>query len=169
MKGFSEKENDRHTAISKCKTGKEQHDIHGLNDTYIKFTPLDLVPIDFNKESAMKYLVDSRWIESLVIMKLGDQCPYLDDYIQEIYLMIFEKLDRLIQIYEQAGIGAFIGYVKCIVTTNCFSSSGYPYKHIREFSEKRTVYSDELWSQIQDKYSGEEYGQIYKMTNTYDE
>lgn len=117
MRGQKELDHKRHVEAAKAihlKKPSEKHSIMG-------FTYLDLVPIEFNRQNVMEWLANSGWIEGLIIKYLGDQFPYLDDYIQEIYIQIFDKIDRLIEIYETKGIMAFCAYIKVVIFTNCFA------------------------------------------------
>lgn len=162
MKG--EKQRFKETHIDNANTF--QHKSHRDRGLMLAFTYLDLVPLEFTRENVMKWLAESGWIEGLVIKYLGDQFPYLDDYIQEIYLLIFDKIDKLIEVYETRGILAFCGYVKMIVFTNCFAEGSAVYKKVRYFNRNFTVSCDtEVWNTICDTYDPDTM-QYYKFSKT---
>lgn len=162
MKG--QKQKDKEKYIDRAKVNRTSKVVS--TDVYsIKFTYLDLVPIEFTKQNVLKWLAESGWIEGCIIKYLGDQFPYLDDYIQEIYLLIYDKLDKLIDIYETRGVLAFCGYVKTMIFTNCFAEGSPVYKKIRYFNSKLTVSCDEdMWNDIVDTYVESE--GIYRMKKT---
>lgn len=103
MKGRKEFEDDKYRICQTFETSKEacaEYKRRGIGTNVLKFTWLDLFPLEPTPNSVMEYLVESGWIDSMIIKQLGDACPYLDDYIQEIYMLIFDKIDKIIDIYE---------------------------------------------------------------------
>lgn len=164
MKGQKTKEKEKY--IDKAKT--VNHLKGNERNTIVGFTYLDLVPIDFTRENVMNWIANTGWIEGLIIKYLGDSFVYLDDYIQEIYLSIFDKLDRLIEVYENKGILSFCGYIKAIVKTSCYAEGAQVYKKIRYFSDKFTVsLEQEQWNDIIDTYNPET-DKYYKFNKTND-
>lgn len=164
MKG--QKEKDRLKYIEPAKTLHKRAPNEKTN--VLGFSRLDLIPLVFNRDTAMKWLAESGWIEGMCIKYLGDQFPYLDDYIQEIYILIFDKIDHLVDIYEDRGILAFCGYVKAIVQINCFADGSKVYKNIRKFSRDFTLSCDtEVWNDICDTFNPEQ-DKYYKFNKTND-
>lgn len=164
MKGQKQKEKEKY--LDRAKTLNTKKSAEKKNT--MGFTYLDLVPIEFTKENVMEWLANSGWIEGSIIKMLGDQFPFLDDYIQEIYLLIFDKIDRLIDVYEERGILAFCGYVKMIIRIACFSTGAQTYKNMRKFSKDLTVSLDqENWNALIDTYDAETMP-FYKFNKTND-
>lgn len=70
--------------------------------------------------------------------------------------MIFERIDKLIDIYEERGILAFCGYIKMIVFTNTFSEKSAVYKKVCYFKHHNTyTLDDTLWNELLDTYDFE--------------
>jgi len=108
MKGHREKE-------KKKRRKTEKREWNPKKKIPLLLTPLDLFPLHPTKENVFQYLVDSYWIEAQVIKIMGVENPIIDDVISEIYLLIYDKLDHLLDIYERRGILAFCGYIKTVV------------------------------------------------------
>lgn len=136
-------------------------------DQILTFTKLDLIPIVFNKENVFKWLAESGWIEGMCFKRLGENFPYYDDYVQDIYLQIYDKLDHLIDIYESTGITAFCGYIKTMVNTNCLVKTCKAYKNHRAFHDHIVTFDDTVWNDIIDKYDADS-NQIYKFNKNTD-
>jgi len=126
-------------------------------------TPLDLFPLEPTKENVFQYLVDSYWVEAQVIKIMGFENPIIDDVIAEIYLLIYDKLDHLLDIYERRGILAFCGYIKTVVSIQ----AKYPI-HIQEklYGKLKTVgMSKEMEKDIDEQYDPER-DDIYHIKST---
>lgn len=126
-------------------------------------TPLDLFPINPTPDNVFKYLVDSYWIESMIIKNMGKDNPLIDDAISEIYLMIYDKLEHLIELYESRGILAFCGYIKTVV--NVQSRCPIHIKNKINGRLKTVGMSNEMEHDIDEQYNPE-VDEIYHLKNT---
>lgn len=100
-------------------------------------------------EQLIQWLVDTHWVEGRTrkIMSSLD-LPYMDDYIQEIWLQILEvPHDKMMSLWAK-GKGKFCNYIKSIISNNVISTCSILYKKIRA-AKKSEVYLDDVnWSML---------------------
>lgn len=132
----------------------------------VRLTQYDRHPLNFNRDTMLQWLVDSNWIENYIRKQMRDtpNYDYVEDYIQEIWIQIIEKADKLVDIFQNKGKGHFTNYLKMIMNNNIHSSTSPAYVHLRKRKEKNEVYlNDAAWDIIDNTYdyeTGEPYKEI---------
>lgn len=124
----------------------------------VHITPLDAHPHDFNRDTMLEWLANTGWVDNLIRKKMGAS-PYVEDYIQEIWLQIIHYADKLTYIFLYEGKGKFINYIKMMITNNCISTSSPAYCHIRGKEKYEVHLSDVGWQILDETY---EEGELYK-------
>lgn len=97
-------------------------------------------------EQLMNWLADTMWVEGRTrkVMSSLDQ-PYLDDYIQEVWLQILEvPQDKIMSVWRK-GKGKFCNYIKSIISNNVISVQSNLYKHIRKDRKNEIYLDDQGW------------------------
>lgn len=98
----------------------------------VEFTGLDLVPNDFNRETFLPWLAQSGWVESVVRKSWNKNCT--DDYyeiVNEVYLLLYSKIDRLLDIYEHEFLGAMVAYMQMTISIQVASLTSNLHKKLR--------------------------------------
>lgn len=72
----------------------------------------------------------------------------LDDYIQEIWLIICEN-EKLVEMFGK-GKGVFVNYIKSIITNNIYSSCSQVFKKIKQFNHKHCLLDNSQLSYVSD-------------------
>lgn len=130
----------------KCKT---------KGDLY-RFTRLDLFPINPTRENVFKYICESGWVPGLVIKAKGETFEHLDDFIQELYLIIYDKIDKLIEVYENNGIAAFCAYLKRMVLWSVFKN-GLCDRRLLKHEKFEQSFDISVMNDIYDKFNEDVY------------
>ena len=112
-----------------------------INKRYImtdKLIPFMINPKDTEDDPLtyrrlIDWLASTGWVEGHLCKRISVlDLPYLDDYIQEVWVQILEvPQDKLLSIWHK-GKGKFTNYIKSIIMNNINSDSSILYKNIRE-------------------------------------
>lgn len=95
------------------------------------------------RDRIMMWMASTGFIEGFIRIKSHAlDKPYLDDYIQEVWVQILQiPEDKLLFLYR-AGKGRFTNYIKMLIMNNIHSTCSNLYKNIRQ-ARTREVYLDE--------------------------
>lgn len=98
----------------------------------VELTGLDMVPNVLNKETFIPWLAQSGWVESVVRKSWNKNCT--DDYyeiVNEVYLLLYSKIDRLLDIYEHEFLGAMVAYMQMTISIQVASLTSNLHKKLR--------------------------------------
>jgi len=114
----------------------------------MKLTGLEQEPITYDYEGIINWLVKSLWVENYIRKQKGAQFPYLDDFIQEVWLQILSiPKEKVVEAF-QIGKARFIAYIKCIINNNINSISSPTYRHIKFYHDKHISLTSMQWDAI---------------------
>jgi hypothetical protein len=95
------------------------------------------------KDRIMNWMASTGFIEGFIRIKSHAlDKPFLDDYIQEVWVQILQVPEEKILFLYRAGKGRFTNYIKSLIMNNIHSTCSILYKNIRQ-SRTREVYLDE--------------------------
>lgn len=119
----------------------------------MKLRGLEREPKTYDYEGIIQWLVDSKWVEHYIIKQKTIFFPYLEDYIQEVWMQILSVDRQKIVDSFQVGKGRFIAFIKMIINNNIISASSPVYRNICRWDERHIVLSDVQWNLLESEVS----------------
>jgi len=125
-------------------------------------------PEPVTRQSLMKWLSDTGWVEGLIGKRISPlDRDYFDDYVQECWVQILSvPPDKILEIWYR-GKGKFVNYIKSIVANNIYSTSSPLYNNIRKGRSIERFLTDEQWAALDD--TGESDYEISFAINDFDD
>lgn len=114
--------------------------------TYLKklYTP----PVDNKKETILQWLYDrglvQNYIRKLEYETIDEET--IQDEIQEVWLLLLEKQDKLKELYDNQGITGLTAYVSGVIARQVHSSTSALYKKYKKDYKVLIHLSDQCWN-----------------------
>lgn len=97
----------------------------------------------------MEWLANTGYVEGFIYKKISPlDLPYVEDYIQEVWVQILSAKPETIMDRWYKGKGVFTNYIKLLITNNIISKCSHVYKNIRKGTELNIHLDDLGWSHI---------------------
>lgn len=93
----------------------------------------------------------------------------LQDEIQEVWLFLIEKKDKLKEIYDAQGITGLTAYVSGVIARQIHSNSSVVYKKYKAIKKKLIHISNESWDVFDETGKMQDYNDAYSSTENEDD
>lgn len=88
----------------------------------------------------------------------------LQDEIQEVWMFLIEKKDKLKEIYDAQGITGLTAYVSGVIARQIHSNSSVVYKKYKAIKKKLIHISNESWDVFDETGKMQDYNDDYSST-----
>lgn len=128
-----------------------------------KIYPLMINPEDTDEnpltyKRLMTWLAETGYVEGFLYKKISPlDMPYVEDYIQEVWVQILSVPPEKIMYLWYKGKGAFTNYIKAVITNNIISTSSPLYIHIRKDIKDHIHLDDEGWTHLDNDEEADAY------------
>lgn len=128
-----------------------------------KIYPLMVNPEDTDEnplthQRLMNWLADTGYVEGFFYKKLSPlDLPYADDYLQEVWVQILKVPPERIMYMWYKGKGAFVNYIKAIITNNIVSSNSPVYNAVRGGTKELVHLDDAGWNHLDNDEEADAY------------
>lgn len=111
--------------------------------------PEDTPENPLTRARLMEWLANTGYVESFIYKKISPlDLPYVEDYIQEVWVQILSAKEETIMDRWYKGKGVFTNYIKLLITNNIISKCSRVYNNIRKGTELNIHLDDRGWSNI---------------------
>jgi hypothetical protein len=131
-----------------------------------KIYPLMINPEDTDENPLthyrlMAWLADTGYVEGFLYKKISPlDMPYVEDYIQEVWVQILSVPPERMMYMWYKGKGAFTNYIKAIVTNNIISTNSHVYNNIRKGVKDHIHLDDAGWNHLDNDEEADAYLQF---------
>lgn len=109
----------------------------------------------------MEWLANTGYVEGFIYSKISPlDMPYVEDYIQEVWVQILSAKPETIMDRWYKGKGVFTNYIKLLITNNIISTCSNLYKNIRKDTKNWVHLDDNGWSHIDNEEPADAYLQF---------
>lgn len=115
-------------------------------------------------ERLMEWLADTGWVEGFIRKKISPMDAHLiEDYTQSLWLSLLEvKKERMMEIWYH-GKGAFVNYIKTILSIQLKSTSSPAYCVNKHFHHTHVCLDDDQWAVFEEGNTLSHYDTVYPV------
>jgi hypothetical protein len=101
------------------------------------------------RDRILEWMASTGYVEGFINKKTHPlDKPFLEDYIQEVWVQIaLVDPEKIVRLYRD-GKGRFTNYIKGLIMNNIRSTCSYVYKNTRSFYANEVYLDDEQWTEL---------------------